>query len=76
MSNPFTTIEGLDISEQSRTREGEVQRLDRRLFMQLHAFGESRDTDFLVEALQEENLPSVLYEDINDPQGSRAAHLQ
>ena len=51
MSHPFATTEGLDISEQGRTADGEVVRLDRRLFMQLYAFGECYRTDDIVESL-------------------------
>jgi hypothetical protein len=59
----------LDIRETSRTSEGVELVLDRRLFMQLLAFGECTYTDDLIEALQEASLPAVLYADINDPQG-------
>jgi len=67
-NHPFPS-EGLDISEQSRTADGRTLSLDRRLFMQLLVFGESNDTGALIEAIEGENLPGVLYEDINDPQG-------
>jgi hypothetical protein len=68
INNPFES-EGLDISEQSRTADGRTLSLDRRLFMQLLVFGESSATDYLIEALDSEGLPGVLYEDINDPRG-------
>jgi chlorite dismutase len=68
MSSPFA-VEGIDIREQSRTADGVVQTLDRRLFMQFMAFGGSRDTARLVTALEEAGLAGVLYEDINDPWG-------
>jgi hypothetical protein len=42
-NNPFSD-EGLDISEQSRTADGRTLSLDRRLFMQLLAFGGSNRT--------------------------------
>ena len=69
MAQPFGVMEGLDISEQSRTKDGAVQRLDRRLFMQLYAFGNCRDTLELIEALENAGFGSVLYADANDPQG-------
>lgn len=63
------TTTGLDIREKSRTSDGRELALDRRLFMQLLAFGECTYTDDLVEALDDAGLPAVLYADINDPQG-------
>jgi chlorite dismutase len=68
MTNPFP-VEGLDIAEHGRTADGQTLTLDRRLFMQLYAFGEGGDSAELIEALDEANLPGVLYEDINDPEG-------
>jgi len=68
MSSPIA-VEGIDIREQSRTADGALHTLDRRLFMQFMAFGGSRDTARLVTALQEAGLAGVLYEDINDPWG-------
>ena len=69
MSHPFATTEGLDISEQGRTADGQVVRLDRRLFMQLYAFGECSSTEFVTESLREQPFGSVLYADANDPYG-------
>lgn len=68
MSSP-DTVEGIDIREQSRTADGVIQTLDRRLFMQFMAFGGSRETERLVAALEQAGLPGVLYEDVNDPWG-------
>jgi chlorite dismutase len=42
---------------------------DRRLFMQFLAFGDSRNSVELVQALEEANILGVLYEDVNDPRG-------
>jgi hypothetical protein len=61
--------DGLDIRERSRTEDGRSLFLDRRLFMQLFAFGGSADPAPLVRALTDSGLPGVLYEDINDPHG-------
>jgi Chlorite dismutase len=58
-----------DVSEHGRSAEGEATSLDRRLFMQLHAFGGSRDTGALARALESAGIEGVLYEDANDPTG-------
>ena len=63
------TTETVDISEKGRGAEGEVISTDRRLFMQLLAYGDSKDSAPLVEALKQANVAGVLYEDINDPHG-------
>jgi chlorite dismutase len=63
------TREELDVSEHGRTAEGEETSLDRRLFMQLHAFGGATDTKRLVSALADAGVEGVLYEDANDPRG-------
>lgn len=63
-------MEGItDISEKGALRGGVQQRLDRRLFMQLLAFGKARQSAPLIEALQKSGIASVLYQDMNDPQG-------
>ncbi len=58
-----------DISEKGGARDGQPQRLDKRLFMQLLAFGGATDTRALVAALSASGIPGVLYEDVNDPRG-------
>lgn len=50
-------------------RAGEQQTSDRRLFMQLLAFGNAFDTPALTAALAASGLEGVLYEDANDPRG-------
>jgi hypothetical protein len=62
-------MDELDIRERGGPRNGEPQFLDRRLFMQLSAFGGARDTAQLIQALESARIPGVLYEDVNDPQG-------
>jgi chlorite dismutase len=62
-------VEKVDISEKGRTDEGETVSSDRRLFMQLLAYGDCGGSTPLVEALKQANVNGVLYEDINDPQG-------
>jgi hypothetical protein len=60
---------GLDISEKGRTKDGDVISLDRRLFMQLMAFGGANDFHELLPLLEKKRLNSVLYADLNDPNG-------
>jgi hypothetical protein len=58
-----------DLSEKGGNKNGEPQRSNDRLFMQLVAFGGSSDTAALIAALQRSGLEGVLYEDVNDPRG-------
>jgi chlorite dismutase len=62
-------VEQLDIREKGGMRGGEPQTSDRRLFMQLLAFGNADDTDNLAGALEGSDMEAVLYEDVNDPRG-------
>lgn len=62
-------LEALDVAEHGRTAEGETTSLDRRLYMQLHAFGGASDTATLVAALEAAAVVGTLYEDANDPTG-------
>ena len=50
-------------------RGGEAQTSDRRLFLQLLAFGGAKGTEALIAQLREENIPATLYADVNDPRG-------
>jgi chlorite dismutase len=50
-------------------KNGQPQRSNDRLFMQLLAFGACPDTAPLVQALADSGLTAVLYEDIADPRG-------
>lgn len=61
--------EVVDITEKGRSARGEVISADRRLYMQLMAFGDCPDSGPLAAALQAANRDAVLYEDINDPRG-------
>jgi chlorite dismutase len=62
-------LEGVDVDEHGRSAEGEITSLDRRLFMQLHAYGGARDSAALTSALEAAGVSGVLYEDVNDPTG-------
>ena len=52
-----------------RERGANQQSADRRLFMQLQAFGGCTDVKPLVGALEQSGLDGVLYQDLNDPRG-------
>jgi chlorite dismutase len=62
-------LDAVDVDEHGRGADGEPTRLDRRLFMQLHAFGGAGDTPRLVSELEASGLRAALYEDVNDPTG-------
>jgi len=66
---PDEELAAVDIAEHGRSADGETTSLDRRLFIQLHAFGGARDTGELVSALKAAGVVGVLYEDVNDPTG-------
>lgn len=59
----------LDISEQGRLKDGTHISLDRRLFIQFHAFGNCPDTGQIIDTLKSKGIDGVLYLDINDPYG-------
>ena len=59
----------LDIREKGGIRNGIPQFSDRRLFMQLVAFGDAEDTSALVRTLESARMPGVLYAEANDPHG-------
>jgi hypothetical protein len=72
MSHPTETRRGPeppDISEKGGMKNGLPQRSDRRLFMQLMAFGGCENTRPLVETAAAAGVNGVLYEDVNDPRG-------
>jgi chlorite dismutase len=58
-----------DLSEQGGIKNGQPQRSDRRLFMQLLAFGGCPASGPLAETLSRSGIQGVLYEDVNDPRG-------
>jgi Chlorite dismutase len=61
--------ENLDLREKGGLRGGQQQAFDRRLFMQLLAFGQVRDSAELAGALESGGFEGVLYQDVNDPHG-------
>ena len=62
-------VEQLDIREKGGVRSGVQQTSDKRLFMQLLAFGGVHNTAEVAARLEASGLPGVLYEDANDPEG-------
>jgi hypothetical protein len=58
-----------DLSEKGGAKNGQLQRSDERLFMQLLAFGGCTDTQPLADALADAAVTAVLYQDLNDPRG-------
>jgi hypothetical protein len=66
---PDQGSDDVDVREKGRTTDGQVVTADRRLFMQLLAFGNAPDSQLLGRALEQAGLSAVLYEDINDPTG-------
>jgi chlorite dismutase len=58
-----------DLREKGGMRDGEPQRADQRLFMQLLAFGGCTDAEPLADLLARAKISGVLYEDVNDPRG-------
>lgn len=63
------SLDEADVAEHGRTAEGETTSLDRRLYMQLHAFGGAGETAALAAALEASGTEAVIYEDVNDPEG-------
>ncbi len=61
--------ESVDVAEHGRRADGEATSLDRRLFMQLHAYRRARDTAALISALEQAGVSGALYDDVNDPTG-------
>jgi hypothetical protein len=69
MADRRRKLEAPDLSEKGGLRDGQPQRSDERLFMQLFAFGGcSRPTD-VIRQVSDAGLDGVVYEDLNDPRG-------
>ncbi|HEY7172149.1 MAG TPA: chlorite dismutase family protein [Vicinamibacterales bacterium] len=58
-----------DLSEKGGMKDGQPQRSNERLFMQLLAFGGCADARPLAGALERAGVTGALYEDVNDPRG-------
>ena len=62
-------IEPPDLSEKGGLKDGQPQRSDERLFMQLLAFGDCDDSGAVARQLAQAGIDGALYEDVNDPHG-------
>ena len=62
-------MDELDLREKGGPRQGQPQVSDKRLFMQLVAFGGVLDPQALVAELEQSGIEGVLYADANDPRG-------
>lgn len=66
-------LKEIDTSERGAERDGKPQLLDRRLFMQLLVFrcdlAPAESIKAVTRALEAQNCPAVLYEDLSDPLG-------
>lgn len=62
-------IEPPDLSEKGGLKDGQPQRSDQRLFMQLLAFGECADARAAAAHMAGAAEAVVVYEDLNDPHG-------
>ena len=69
MDRARVKIEPPDLSEKGGLRDGAPQRSNERLFMQLLAFGDCKDTEAIVRHVQRVGVDAVVYEDVNDPRG-------
>jgi chlorite dismutase len=67
--DPPEAAESVDVAEHGRATDGATTTLDRRLYMQLHAFGGATETAALMVALETADVTGTLYEDVNDPTG-------
>ena len=67
--DPRKGIEPPDLSEKGGMRNGQPQRSDERLFMQLLAYGGCRNAKSIGDALEGAGVEGAVYEDANDPHG-------
>jgi chlorite dismutase len=62
-------IEPPDLTEKGGLRDGQPQRSDERLFMQLLVFGGCKDAAAVARHVEQSGVEGVVYEDVNDPRG-------
>ena len=62
-------IEPPDLSERGGLKNGEPQRSDVRLYMQLQVYGNARPAREIAAAMQSTPVETVVYEVLNDPRG-------
>jgi chlorite dismutase len=58
-----------DLSEKGGLKEGQPQRSDNRLFMQLLAWGDCADARAVSDVLSKASIDAAVYEEVNDPRG-------
>lgn len=58
-----------DLSEKGGIKDGTQQQSDRRLYMQLLAFGRCQDAGAVADALNDVPIETVVYQELNDPTG-------
>jgi chlorite dismutase len=69
MKNGRASIEPPDLSEKGGLKDGQPQRSDERLFMQVLAFGGCADAAAVARHIAQAGVEGVVYEDVNDPRG-------
>jgi hypothetical protein len=67
--DPRKGIEPPDLAEKGGMKNGQPQRSDERLFMQLLVYGACRDSRSVADTLAAAGVEGAVYEDANDPQG-------
>ena len=68
-ASPRKGPEPPDLSEKGGLKNGQPQRLNDRLFMQLLVYGGCPKADSFVDAFSKAGIEGAIYEDVNDPQG-------
>jgi chlorite dismutase len=58
-----------DLAEKGTPVDGERQRLDKRLFMQMLVFDGCSDLAPVIKAIEDSGLEAVIYKDLNNPRG-------
>ncbi len=69
MENLREKVKELDLRESGAPKEGVIQKSERRLYMQFHAYGNVKDPQGMIQAIRQSGLECVLYDDVNDPRG-------
>ncbi|MCC6579891.1 MAG: chlorite dismutase family protein [Phycisphaeraceae bacterium] len=69
MERPSHAQTAPDITERGGPRDGQPQRMDRRLFMQLLVYGDCPDTLSTAQVLEQAGVQGAMYEDLHDPAG-------
>ena len=69
MDRGRSRIDPPDLSEKGGLKDGQPQRSDDRLFMQLLAFGGCKDVAAVARHVEHSAVEGAVYEDVNDPRG-------